>query len=288
MLALSFLTLYMGNNMQSYHESMPSSSPSPSSSTSTFAYDQVPLVDEEHGLEEKNHDDLIRSLKSRPNSVQDICRRFLETPKTLIIAAILATATLVTVVVTSFTVHTPGSYVHMHTIPQKNALQPDYIDSFGGPLELGGTRRCGSYPSEAEALGCVFDLMNYGWTAPECYYESLSTAGLSEGPYKFYLDSNLTVEIPQEVAMTGRVVDVYTTHHYHTEHCKWSQAILAMAKKDDNVLIPQVIAQQNHTKHCLKYVENSEKTPSEKINTWTRVVYNSCIKLSEADVLLVD
>lgn len=29
------------------------------------------------------------------------------------------------------------------------------------------------------------------------------------------------------------------TLHYHYEHCNWSQAVLAMAQENDNVLIPQ-------------------------------------------------
>ncbi|QKX63210.1 uncharacterized protein TRUGW13939_10379 [Talaromyces rugulosus] len=173
------------------------------------------------------------------------------------VATCFATSILLLITITSFTGHKPGSYVRLYTVSQQNAFQPEHLDSFGGPMELGGTYRCGSYPSEAKSLGCVFDLMNFGWTAPECYYEGVSVPGIAEGPYKFYLDKNLTVEIPQDVALSGRVVDVYTTRHYHGEHCKWSQAVVALAKEDGNILIPQVIAQQNHTIHCQHYIEES-------------------------------
>ncbi len=95
------------------------------------------------------------------------------------------------------------------------------------------------------------------------------------------------MEIAHDVALSGRVVDVYTARHYYREHCKWSQAVLAQAKEDDNVLIPEVIAQQSHTAHCQHYIKESQGKPMEKVDTWTRVVYNSCIKLSEADLLIV-
>ncbi|KAJ5770659.1 uncharacterized protein N7511_002710 [Penicillium nucicola] len=270
--------------MSPYYDSGPSS---PSESSSRSEYDRVPLVEENNPLNEKGECDLDLPSSFQPSTAKEIWTRIVETPRALVVATCFATTVLLLIVITSFTVHKPGSYVRMYTLSQQNALQPEYRDSFGGPMELGGTYRCGSYPSEAKSLGCVFDLMNFGWTAPECYYEEISTAGIAKGPYKFYLDEDLTVEIPQDVALSGRVVDVYTTRHYHREHCIWSQAVLALAMKDDNVLIPQVIAQQNHTAHCQHYVEESQGKPMEKVDTWTRVVYNSCIKLSEADLLIV-
>ena len=260
---------------------------SASSSSTVLVSDRSLLMEERDALNEKGNSNSSLGADVQPNLVKDIWTRLVETPRELTVATCLAATVLLLVVITSFTVHVPGSYARMYTLSQQNSLQPEYIDPFGGPMELGGSRHCGSYPSEAESLGCVFDVMNFGWTAPECYYEGLSAKGISRGPYSFYLDANLTVEIPQDVTASGRVVDVYTTRHYHREHCKWSQAVLALARGDDDFLVPQVIAQQNHTAHCQHYIKQSQAEPWEEVDTWTRVVYNSCIRLFEADLLIV-
>ena len=123
--------------------------------------------------------------------------------------------------------------------------------------------------------------MNYGWTANECYYEDLADAALAKGPWKWYLDPNATVEIPQDQAVLGRAVEVWTELDYHMEHCKYTQKLLARAAKDDKVTIPQELAQGAHTKHCHGLLTKPQDKSPLVVNTWVRTLYNPCVKLSQ-------
>lgn len=212
---------------------------------------------------------------------------FTKTQKTPLVVGILVFIVLCIVVVSSFTNHVPGSWVKFQTVAQEASLQPDYKDAHGGPMELGGSQPCGSYPTQAQDLGCVFDMMNFGWTPPECYYEDISSKFFARGPWRWYLDTNMTVEIPQRYASLGRVVEVYTTRGYHIEHCKWAEAMVKLAEENDDVLIPGVLAPLAHRTHCPMLIEESDGKPLEEVTTWTRMVYNSCVRLSEVNVTSV-
>lgn len=250
-------------------------------SPSSKNYDRLPLIEEEDGqaMEKESPMGLHRT-----QSVRHVWQDCLEAPKTLVIAASLATILVLTVIVSSFTNHTPGSYVQLFTLAQKNSPRPDFKDPFDGPIELAGSHRCGSYPSEAGALGCVFDIMNYGWTASECYYEDLAMEGLSHGPWKWYLDPDGTVEIPQDDQVLGRAVEVWTELGYHLEHCKYTQKIMQRAANNDDVLVPQELAQRNHTKHCYGLVNGPQTSSPLVVNTWVRTLYNPCVRLSQVEL----
>ena len=251
-------------------------------SLSSKSYDQLPLVedsDEDGPIMERPS--LLHCRTSHSTRyIRQVWEDCLQAPKSLIVTATLVTITIIIIIVTSFTSHTPGSYVKMLTLSQKNSPRPDFKDPFGGPIELAGTYRCGSYPSEAGALGCIFDIMNYGWTAAECYYEDLAEEALEKGPWKWYLDPEGQVEIPQDAAVLGRAVEVWTELGYHLEHCKYTQRILARAMEDDKTSVPQELAQRNHTKHCHDLIEGNTKSPA-LVNTWVRTLYNPCVRLSQ-------
>jgi hypothetical protein len=223
-------------------------------------YDQVPLVDEddEDGpiMENPMHH------RSQKKSLRVIWREC---------------------IIASFTVHTPGSYVIFLTLSKQHSLQPDFVDAGEGPLELGGTTRCGSFPSQAESCGCVFDLMNYGFTAPECFYEDLYEEALGTGPWPWYIGENLTLPLPQDVNILMRSVEVWTEIKYHYEHCKYTQKIMVRAVEDDDILVPQEIARDYHRNYCtdLGRFERGDWGTGEKMNTWIRMLYNPCGRLSE-------
>ena len=241
-------------------------------------YHKLSTVDEEDDIALEK-EELIPTQNAHP--VRCIWRDCLEAPKSLIVTTALLTIVAIIVVVSSFTVHTPGSYVHYLTPSQKNTPRPNFKDPHGGPIELAGTYRCGSFPSEAKSLGCVFDIMNYGWTASECYYEDLAKEALSHGPWRWFLDPAGTVEIPQDPQVLGRAVEIWTELGYHIEHCKYTQRLMQRAEEDDKVSVPQELAQRNHTKHCNGLVEEPQTASLHKVNTWVRTLYNPCIRLSE-------
>ncbi|KAH8648270.1 hypothetical protein BGZ60DRAFT_390495 [Tricladium varicosporioides] len=209
-------------------------------------------------------------------------RDFIQVPKTLIITSILASTVLLLVIISSLTIHTPGSYIHLHTVAQKNSLQPHYDDP-DGPMELGGTHRCGSYPSQAKALGCVFDIINFGWTAPECYHQGISKAHLAKGPWRWFLDGNSTIEVPQEYINLGHAVEVWTTRDYQLEKCRWLEDIIEQAKSAGNMLVPRVVVSREYVEDCVEVGKSTGNPLAGSVTIRTRVIYNSCVKLSEVD-----
>ncbi|TVY42161.1 hypothetical protein LSUB1_G001936 [Lachnellula subtilissima] len=252
-------------------------------------YDQVPLVDEddEDGpiMENPMHH------RSQKKSLRMIWRECIQAPKTLIVAGSLVTLCIFILTIASFTVHTPGSYVIFRTLSQQHSLQPDFVDAGEGPLELAGTTRCGSFPSQAVQYGCVFDLMNYGFTAPECFYEDLYEESLATGPWPWYIGENLTLPLPQDVNILMRSVEVWTQIKYHYEHCKYTQKIVARAVENDDILVPQEIARDYHREHCTDLVGRYEQGTwgtGEVMNTWIRMLYNPCVRLSDINKESID
>jgi hypothetical protein len=70
------------------------------------------------------------------------------------------------------------------------------------------TNGCGTSAKEAAVSGCIFDLMNYGWTPPTCYDHDLSNSSLSSGPWKWYYDKNATQPIEQHVIEKGQEMHI--------------------------------------------------------------------------------
>ncbi|KAL8791651.1 MAG: hypothetical protein Q9195_005734 [Heterodermia aff. obscurata] len=231
----------------------------------------------------------LETLKLSPEDPPPPPRRFTTTHKTPLIASLLALLVLLTVTITSFTTHTPGSYVHLTSLAQRNALQPSYNDASGGPIELGGSHRCGSNPTQASSLGCVFDLMNFGWVAPECFHAAISSKALeTAGPFTWYLDAELRVEVPQEVVAMGRVTEVYTTRAQHRAHCAWAAEVLGLAERDAEVRVPQVLATEGHPEHCRGWMEKNGDKDMAEVRTWARVTYNPCVTLKEVNETFLD
>ena len=127
-------------------------------------------------------DDL--GIRKSPTNICNMWRDFIRVPNSLIVTSSLASTVLLFVIISSLTVQSRGPYIHLDNTEQTILLQPHYNDP-DGPMELGGSHRCGSYPSQAEALGCVFDIINFAWTAPECYHKRMSEAHISEGAWKW-------------------------------------------------------------------------------------------------------
>jgi len=245
-------------------------------------YDQVPLVDED----DEDGPIMEKSMHYHPQkrSLRAIWQECIQAPKTLLAACILSILCLIILTTASFTIHTPGSFVVFRTLSQQHSLQPDFIDAGEGPLELAGTTRCGSFPSQAVQFGCVFDLMNYGFTASECFYEDLYEEALATGPWEWYIGENLTLPLPQDVEVLKRSVEVWTQIEYHYEHCKYTQKIVARAVENDDILVPQEIARDYHRNHCddlMGRFESGEWGKGEILNTWIRMLYNPCVRLSE-------
>jgi hypothetical protein len=221
---------------------------------------------------------------SRQKRLRLIWKSFIEAQRSIIVAGMLAMLCLLVLAISTYTVLRTTSKVVVRTLSQQHSLQPDFIDAIGGPLEMAGSMRCGSFPSQAEELGCIFDLMNYGFTPPECFYEDLYQEALSKGPWPWYIDGRFNVSLPQDDTILMRSVDVWSNMQYHYEHCKYTQKVVARALHDDSALIPQYFAHDIHRDHCIELIGRYESGgwgTGDRVNTWIRMKYNPCVRLSE-------
>lgn len=192
-------------------------------------YERVPFLDDEAddvstpALEKPHlsaHHHVIAVAVADGLTPRRLWQTLSSAPKGAVVCAVVTTLALVSVTLSSFTLHTPGSYVQVVDIHQGNAPRPDFRDAWNGPIEIAGSYRCGTHPSEARSLNCTFDIMNYGFLGAECYYEDMAREALAEGPWTWYLDRTATVEIPQDEYYLGRAVEVVVHWSYHVSHCK--------------------------------------------------------------------
>ena len=83
---------------------------------------------------------------------------------------------------------------------------------------------CGSIPSEARSLGCIFDVMDFSWTPMPCFNASLSRIyfdfAISKG-LQFWNDSAMTTLLSNEEVHYGVHEYLFTTQLFHNIHCEY-------------------------------------------------------------------
>lgn len=142
------------------------------------------------------------------------------------------------------------------------------------------TPGCGNNPSEAKANGCIFDVMNYAWTRPECYDEGASKEALSRGPWKWYLDANATQPLEgQDLERLAFETEVWTEHSYHVAHCLYSLKLVHRAGMSGQWMLKEV-GSWNHTLHCDDLLMKTG-TEGALVNTWVRTLYQPCVKFAK-------
>ena len=110
---------------------------------------------------------------------------------------------------------------------------------------------CGDSASEARERGCKFDLMMSSWLQPACVDEELSEQFLKDGNWSWYLNSDGTNELSQELARLGEHLHVYADSKFHAMHCKYlieklSRSIASKRGIDDHSWQPGTI------QHCTR------------------------------------
>jgi hypothetical protein len=124
-------------------------------------------------------------------------------------------------------------------------------------------RGCGSTAAEAKERGCVFDLMNFGWTPAECYNEQLAQESLQNGPWKFFYDEAATKPIPgnQDTELLSVTETVWSSLEFHVAHCVYTWKQMHQSVTVGRPL-PDALLSFHHTSHCsdliLSYKDNGE------------------------------
>ncbi|KAH8703043.1 hypothetical protein BGW36DRAFT_368732 [Talaromyces proteolyticus] len=158
-----------------------------------------------------------------------------------------------------------------------NKVNPDLYDFPRLGTVVAKTPSCGNNPEEAEALGCIFDPMNWHWTRPECFYKEGSERAQAQGPWSYYRDANFTEEMilhDEREMSTERLM--YTEHSWHVNHCVYALESLHRAALLDK-WIPEEAASWPHTLHCMM-VFQMMGTPPKKLNTRVDMQFLGCVK----------
>lgn len=178
-------------------------------------------------------------------------------------AFILFTAGVATIPITLRSMHT-HSHPFNHTDPAHGS--------------------CGSSPSEAESLGCKFDIMYWGWMHPNCYNETESRIWEQQyGPWpwkKRYPESNPSSneDIPREKLQYETAV--FATDHYHWAHCLYSFKMVHMAALNGYMVSPEV-GPLSHTDHCIQRIREYDSHKPNVFQTDVHNYYSICYKLRD-------
>ncbi|GAB7355654.1 hypothetical protein MBLNU459_g6368t1 [Dothideomycetes sp. NU459] len=98
---------------------------------------------------------------------------------------------------------------------------------------------CGSSFEEAEAAGCIFDIMTFAWTPPACLDTEVHSdvvSDLSElaptrgaGTWPWWRWDNLTEPLEQSSEVLSQYDDIWTDTYYHRAHCLYLWRIMHKA-----------------------------------------------------------
>lgn len=109
---------------------------------------------------------------------------------------------------------------------------------------------CGESPSEARALGCVFDVIIMGWVPWRCHDADLAAEFLARDDWAFYRTPNTTEpQLPTSEILAGEWEEVYVDYKYHVVHCTYTWRKTQRAAMSGLVL-DGYIADPHHTNHC--------------------------------------
>ncbi|KAH7336730.1 hypothetical protein BKA65DRAFT_359626, partial [Rhexocercosporidium sp. MPI-PUGE-AT-0058] len=118
---------------------------------------------------------------------------------------------------------------------------------------------CGLSIEEANAHGCVWDLMNYAYVPSSCYdYEESSRWTETYGPWNWYKDKEGTATVPQENLSSTHVI--YADRDWHIAHCLYAVRSTHAASAKGAFVTTQAI-QLNHTDHCFHMLMGLAKNP---------------------------
>jgi len=145
----------------------------------------------------------------------------------------------------------------------------------------GGTHiieHCGDSLEEAQARGCIFDLMSFRWIHPACFNRNESEAWLeSYGPWEWYMEKNNTESVVG-VDVLPYQTRAWTQQSYHVAHCLYVWKLLHLAAISGSLIDDETIV-ISHSDHCAKIVMKYESIPSQNVVTRVDMSYSKCVTL---------
>jgi len=170
-------------------------------------------------------------------------------------------------------------------------LPPGHLPGFEY-TSSGELLSCGSNFEEAEAAGCIFDIMTFAWTPPACLDEEVYTdvtSDLSElaptrgaGTWPWWRFENRTEPLVQSSEVLKSYDGPWSDTFYHRAHClylwrimhKAAQRVIAGQKE---VYVYSKAAQWEHVVHCNKLLNDLDMAFSDHVRA-VRVI-GHCVRV---------
>lgn len=119
----------------------------------------------------------------------------------------------------------------------------------------GSILHCGHSPEQAQALGCVFDVLDYSWTPKPCFNTTLSQKyrnDLVSLGLTFWNYSERSQVLPNDEVFAAKHEYVFSTRLLHMKHCEYyihrqSRVIL-------DGLATSLMRNSTYALHCLDEV----------------------------------
>jgi hypothetical protein len=108
---------------------------------------------------------------------------------------------------------------------------------------------CGGSSAEVISLGCIFDMMSFGWLPARCFDKELTDECLARQDWKWFLDPNRVEAIDFSDVAAGHYDAVYVTREYQLYHCTymWRKMHRAMLA---GRIVDGYIRDMHHTANC--------------------------------------
>ncbi|KAL9095472.1 MAG: hypothetical protein Q9165_002343 [Trypethelium subeluteriae] len=123
---------------------------------------------------------------------------------------------------------------------------------------------CGEKARDAEANGCIFDIMSFEWTPPACYDEQMLLDTVDPenilapnvaGVFPWYRWANFTEPLDQRAEVLSAFPYVWTNQDWHKGHCLYMWRLLVKAENqilngEKDIYVPAGATNHAHIAHC--------------------------------------
>lgn len=174
---------------------------------------------------------------------------------------------------------------------EHNALLPGRLPGYEY-TSSGVLLSCGDTLEEAEAVGCIFDIMTFAWTPPACLDVEIHddvTSELSElaptrgaGTWEWWQTENYTGPLEQSPAILSHHESIWTDMIYHRAHCLYlwrimHKSAMRVIAGEREVYVYNKASHWEHVIHCNKLL-NELDLPMSDPSMAIRVV-GSCVRV---------
>ncbi|EXF78031.1 hypothetical protein CFIO01_04377 [Colletotrichum fioriniae PJ7] len=130
---------------------------------------------------------------------------------------------------------------------------------------------CGNSSSEAQALGCHFDVLSFCWVPEECFDRELTDKFRNAGPWVFYTDQNKTASVTEE-QFGSDTQPVYLTNRLHKTHCAYNILRFHKALTENRMVHREDVL--THTQHCTQVLTRINEP--DDIEVRAKIQYPDC------------